>query len=303
MNPRQLEAFQAVIRTGSITAAAEVLHISQPSVSRLIADLERAVGFALFQKSGRSVSPTVEGRRFYQSVDAMFVGVERLADVAATIRSAAGGAVSLGAIQSLSTTELPGAVGEMHRRNPDVRITIHVRNTPSIVDAVQMQQFDLGIVGRRPPYGGVHVLYATSVPYVCVMPKDHLLAKGYGAIDLVAEAGSERFVSFAGSIRDEMSDLEGPLAELLARNSPVAAANMPVAAALVKETGAFAITDPFSASRAVHIGGVVFRPITHGLAYHIAVITRSPDTLSLAGKAFANCLIERLTTAGRAIQG
>ena len=48
MNLRQLEAFRATIRAGSITGAANMMHISQPSVSRLIADLEHSVGFALF---------------------------------------------------------------------------------------------------------------------------------------------------------------------------------------------------------------------------------------------------------------
>ena len=64
MNLRQLEAFRATMRSGSITAAAKLMHISQPSVSRLISDLERSVGFALFVRAGRGLVTTVEARRF-----------------------------------------------------------------------------------------------------------------------------------------------------------------------------------------------------------------------------------------------
>ena len=78
MNLRQLEAFRATIRAGSVTEAANMMHISQPSVSRLIAELERATGFALFARVGRGLTPTVEGQQFYKGVEGMFVGVARL---------------------------------------------------------------------------------------------------------------------------------------------------------------------------------------------------------------------------------
>ena len=75
LNLRQLEAFRATMRSGSITEAAEIMHISQPSVSRLIADIERSVGFPLFLRSGRGLTPTLEANTFYKGVEGMFVGV------------------------------------------------------------------------------------------------------------------------------------------------------------------------------------------------------------------------------------
>lgn len=53
MNLRQIEAFRAAMEFGSATAASEVLHITQPAVSRLVADLEIAVGFQLFERRAR----------------------------------------------------------------------------------------------------------------------------------------------------------------------------------------------------------------------------------------------------------
>ena len=130
MNLRQLEAFKATMRAGSITGAARALHISQPSVSRLIADLERSLGFPLFRKAGRGIVATVEARRFHQAIEAMFIGMDRLQDLADTLRSTAGGAVSLGIIPAFSHTIVPDAIRDFCRERPEVRIMTAIRNTP-----------------------------------------------------------------------------------------------------------------------------------------------------------------------------
>ena len=78
MNLRQLEAFRATMRSGSITGAAKLLHISQPSVSRLIAELESSLGFQLFTRTGHGLVSSVEARKFQQSVESMFIGMDKL---------------------------------------------------------------------------------------------------------------------------------------------------------------------------------------------------------------------------------
>ena len=57
LSHRQIEAFRAIIESGSVTAAADLLFLTQPSVSRLLADLEAELGFALFARIGRSLTP------------------------------------------------------------------------------------------------------------------------------------------------------------------------------------------------------------------------------------------------------
>ncbi|NKB76528.1 MAG: LysR family transcriptional regulator [Gammaproteobacteria bacterium] len=86
MNPRQLAAFRATMRSGSITGAAKLLFISQPSVSRLIADLEVELGFNLFTRTGHGLVATLEARRFSQSVERMFIGLDKLKETAEAIR-------------------------------------------------------------------------------------------------------------------------------------------------------------------------------------------------------------------------
>lgn len=304
MNLRQLEAFRATMDAGSITGAAAILNISQPSVSRLVSDLEISVGFPLFLRVGRGLVSTVEARRFHLAVNSMFLGVDRLRDLAETIRTTAGGVVSLGVIPAFSHMIVPESVQELYDKRLDVRIMVSMHNTPAIVDAVRMQQFDVGLVGRAAPYAGVEILHQTHVPYVCLLPSGHRLANdkngaesSFGVdteLDLEELVHTDEFVTFGGVFPDDMLDIDEALSARMQRNSRLSATNMPVAAALVRQTGALAIVDPFTAEVAKAMGGVTSRAIKQRLKYNIAVITRGMDTLSLEARDFADIIIDRL---------
>lgn len=271
-----------------------MLHISQPSVSRLIADLEESAGFPLFVRVGRGLTPTVEGRHFYNGVEGMFVGIDRLQDLAKSIRTSQGGTISIGAIQSIATIELPKAISRLYNDNPDVEFVVQSRNTPAILDAVQMRQLDLGIVGREPDYAGVEVLFQTSVAYVCLIPEDHRLAGEYGPVDLEELAMTETFVTFGTSYPDSMMSIDPLLSEKLRARSRLSVANMPLAGALVREASVLAIADPFSAEQAVRMGGVVFRPIKQKLTYFVAVVAARREELSREALKFVDLFAKQL---------
>ena len=294
MNLRQLEAFRATIRCGSITEAAKMMHISQPSVSRLIADLEQSAGFPLFLRVGRGLTPTVEGRHFYEGVEGMFMGIDRLQDLAKSIRTSRGGTISIGAIQSIATIELPKAISRLYHENPDIEFAVQTRNTPAILDAVQMRQLDLGIVGREPDYAGVEVLFKKSVAYVCLVPEEHPLASEFGLIDLEDVAKTETFVTFGASYPDSMMSIDPELSDTLRARSRLSVANMPLAGALVREASVLAIADPFSAEQAVRTGGVVFRPIKQKLTYFVAVVAARREELSREALKFVDLFGQQL---------
>lgn len=271
-----------------------MMHISQPSVSRLIADLEDSAGFPLFVRVGRGLTPTVEGRHFYDGVEGMFVGIDRLQDLAKSIRTSQGGTISIGAIQSIATIELPKAISRLYNDNPEVEFVVQSRNTPAILDAVRMRQLDLGIVGREPDYAGVEVLFQTSVAYVCLIPEDHRLAGEYGPVDLEELATTETFVTFGANYPDSMMSIDPKLSEKLRARSRLSVANMPLAAALVREASVLAIADPFSAEQAVRMGGVVFRPIKQKLTYFVAVVAARREELSREALKFVDLFAQQL---------
>ena len=158
MNFRQLKAFNVVMQHGTITAAARELRVSQPSVTRLIHELETALGFSLFVRQGRGVLATMEARRFHKAVESAFINIERLDELATAIRQDTIGKISIGVIPTFSVTVLPRILGQIQCNATKTHTVIHTRNTPGIVDAIQLQQFDLGIVSRSPPYEGAYSL-------------------------------------------------------------------------------------------------------------------------------------------------
>lgn len=82
------------------------MHISQPSVNRLIYDLEHSAGFALFVRSRRGLVTTVKVRRFYQGVGSMLIGVDKLGELAETILSTSCGTVTIGWLGSFLPSRL-----------------------------------------------------------------------------------------------------------------------------------------------------------------------------------------------------
>ena len=291
MNFRQLKAFNAVMQTGSITAAAKQMLVSQPSVTRLIRDLELNLGFALFVRQGRGIIATVEARRFHLAVESTFLNIERLDDLAASIRKKAVGKISIGVIPTFSTSLLPRVLGQMRMQDDTTHSIIYTHNTPAIVDAIRLQQFDLGIVSRSPPYVGVDILYQTMVNYVALIPEDHFLAKSKDPIDFKDVAGQIEFVTFGSVYPLEMQGMDANLAEKFQSNARYSVANVLAGAALVREAGVPAIVDPFSARMSVASGGVVIRPIVQNMKYNIAIITRGVDMMTQETRQLADAII------------
>ena len=102
MNLRQIEAFRAVIVAGTVTRAGEMLRVSQPAVSRLIADLERSIGFALFERRRGRLLPTTEARYFHREIEKAYVGLDHLTKAAEAIRNLQGGQLRVAAMPAFA---------------------------------------------------------------------------------------------------------------------------------------------------------------------------------------------------------
>ena len=82
LNLRQIEVFRAVMITGSIRGASELLFVSQPAVSRLLAHTELRVGFALFQRVKGRLYATPEAKKLFREVESVYAGVQRVNQLA-----------------------------------------------------------------------------------------------------------------------------------------------------------------------------------------------------------------------------
>ncbi|MEA3100508.1 LysR family transcriptional regulator, partial [Caballeronia mineralivorans] len=107
MKLRQLEAFRAVMLCATVTRASEMLHISQPATTRLLADLEISLGFPLFKREKKRLHPTAEAQALFEEVQRSLSGMDRIARAADEIRALQRGTLQIVAAPALAHSFLP----------------------------------------------------------------------------------------------------------------------------------------------------------------------------------------------------
>jgi len=191
---RQIEAFQHVIAAGSVTDAAVVLGVSQPAVSRLMADLESQVGFRLFHKTGRSLAPTPEARMLLDTVRRAFGGLDRIREAAEAIRDFRAAPLRLVTTSSFAVRVLPDLVARFARRRPEASIALDVQSTDDAVEWLTLDAYDFGFAcapSANPRLGRRDILQGEAV---CLVPDAHPLA-GRGAIG-VADLHDQSLIAY-----------------------------------------------------------------------------------------------------------
>jgi len=145
---KSLKSFRAIMRLGSITAATPELGLSQPAVSRLIAKLEKEIGFELFHRERGRLTPTSEALLFLEQVDHALGGIERVADVARDIAGNRMGRLKLVAPPSFSEGLLPEVVAVFLDRFPGVHLTLESRSVETAKMMIATREVDAGFVKR-----------------------------------------------------------------------------------------------------------------------------------------------------------
>lgn len=175
MQPRELECFQAVIATGSMTRAAETLRISQPAVSNAIANLERSIGFKLFIRDANRVIPTPEAHIFYKDSERVLDTIRNAKESASRILHGNSGQMTISAFPAISGQFLPRLVARFLADRPHANIKLLSRSSHLVLDLVQREQFDLAVA--EVPFG-CSGLDSEIFRYECecIVPDDHPLS-------------------------------------------------------------------------------------------------------------------------------
>lgn len=174
---KQLEAFHAVMATGSMTSAAAGLHVSQPAVSKLIGMLEKECGFPLFTRRGNRLTATAEGELLYSEVERMMLGTKEIKRKAGEIREKSFGSLNVAAFPALSTHTLPGIVTRFCRNHPNVRVQLTGRSSVFMVNWLAAQRVDLGISVLHVDQAGFDCQRVLRMEAVCALPAGHALGR------------------------------------------------------------------------------------------------------------------------------
>jgi DNA-binding transcriptional LysR family regulator len=173
---RQVEAFKAVIEHGTISNAAQILHISQPAMSKLIAHFEADTGLQLFDRLKGRLAPTEHGMRLYEEIDRIFAGVRQVENAVQAIRREEQGQLAVGVMPALSGSFIQRVTTRFLQDRPGVFCSVQSRSSHWIADWLVTRKLDVGLVSARidNPYIAMEPLM--EHPLVCIMPLQHPLA-------------------------------------------------------------------------------------------------------------------------------
>jgi DNA-binding transcriptional LysR family regulator len=174
---RQIEAFRCLMSCGTTVAAARRMHITQPAVSRLIADLEDDLGFRLFNRAKGRLEPTTAAIRFQRAVEENFLGLERLRQVAETIRNEENEGLAIACMPVLSTSLLPQILKEFFKLRPEVPVRIDTVGNAEVTVKLQDLKVDVAISLAFPAIAGIEVEPLLEADVLCALPADHPLAE------------------------------------------------------------------------------------------------------------------------------
>ena len=288
---RQVEAFKAVIDTGSVTGAANLLHVSQPSLSRLLKTLEGSLGFSLFERRKGRLVATPEALLLYEEVQKYFRSLQTLAQTAVDIRSLSRGHLRLASFAALSIAVTPRAIKRFCHLNPAMRVSTTTGQSRQVVDLVAARFADLGIADPMAVSDSVRVEKRWQFPCVCVVPEGHPLAarERIGIEDLTGE-------TLIGLGREFLSRYRqgAALYDSLAPYMHIQVQQSIAACALVAENAGVAIVDPFTA-RQWQPMGLAIRPLTVDIPFEICVVASREIPLSIAARQFLALFEEELS--------
>lgn len=301
MRFRQVEAFRAAMLTGTVTGAAKLLSIAQPSASRLIADLETGIGFQLFQRQGGRLVPTAEGLRFYKAVDRAFFGLEALERAAENIRGGRTGQLTVCALPVLSSSVMPGAIKRFVTANPGVAVNLEVLHPPEMQEILQNNQIDLAMSVRFAPAQGVRQEPLIAVRFVCALPAGHpLTAK---PVLTLADFHEQDYVGLLPSVPLDWSRVDQLFERAGVRpRRVVATPHSHTAYALVAAGLGIGLLEPFAATTWA-ANGVVLRPLDSDVRFTYALCYPAHGGDSPQVRAFVRHLRDHLRENPPALNG
>lgn len=146
MDVRVLRYFLAVAREGSVTGAANFLHVTQPTLSRQIKDLEEELGTKLFVRHSHSVSLTPDGMRLRKRAEEVVEMIEKTEAEFSTKEETIGGDIHIGGGETRVMRHLAGIIREIREAYPDIHVHLYSGNSEDVTERLDKGLLDFGIL-------------------------------------------------------------------------------------------------------------------------------------------------------------
>jgi DNA-binding transcriptional LysR family regulator len=173
MRLRHIEVFNAVMLTGSVSAAARLMNVTQPAVSRTLQHAEIQLGFALFQRVRGRLVPTAEAQTLYPLIERLFSQLDDVQRLAANLKSghASQGELRVLTVLALSYEVFPRAMRLFRQKYPEVPVVHQALHSPQIVSSLVLQEADVGFVFSAISHPALAQEQLGEREVKCIVPK------------------------------------------------------------------------------------------------------------------------------------
>lgn len=292
MNLRHIEVFHAVYQSGSVSAAARALNVSQPSVSKVLRHAESRIGFPLFRVVKGRLVATEEAHVLFHEARELYARVQSLQETTKNLRRGGEGHLRLAVLPSLGLDVAPAAVAAFRTTHPEVSFEIRTLHREDVLRALYERNSDLAIIYDAPHHPQLSGIGIGSGELVMLFRRDEFPnAPERVSLDMFRHRDLIRLTDsgFVGTLFDREVSEEEP------GTPAISVQTYYVAAALVRRGAGFAVVDEFTA-RANLGDDLDFRPLTNGARFQVFCTHLVSRPLSRLARDFVTTLEKTLAS-------
>ncbi|KMM78673.1 LysR family transcriptional regulator [Pseudomonas deceptionensis] len=276
MRLRHIEVFQAIRQTGSVSAAAQLLHVSQPAVSKVLQHAEQRLGFALFLRVRGKLQPTPEAlllEREVNKVTESLQGVQRLAE---SLRREPGHRLRIGSTPALALSLMPPVISEWTRRYPDISCELVSAHSRELIQNLLMRELDVALTFKLPDHPGLKAQALAHGVLVALAPRGFWPDETEGvplALDELADApliGLSSADPLFAHLDSYLKTIDPP------PRISIAVQTYSLARAMVESGAGLTVIDPFTALGASRASTLI-RPLSPALPITLYALTRADE--------------------------
>ncbi len=297
LNLRQIEVFRAVMITGTIRGASELLFVSQPAISRMLSHLEIRIGFPLFERIRGRLHATLEAKKLFHQVENVYEGVQRVNEMARELRENQEGILNLIATPSLGQMLIPSVITEYRKHHENVKLTFRYLTHLPLIERLLKRQADLAISILPMSHPNLEQEKIGEADLVCILPYNHPLSSR--ATLKITDLLPFPFISY-----DRESSFGQMVQQLFQQHDlivkPVVEVGSPQnACALVQAGAGISLVDQFSA-RSWSASRFVTRPIENSPKLTAYLVRIADEPISHLSQSFIDILKTFMTVEGYA---
>lgn len=291
INMRYLEAFYAIGVAGTASAAAEMLNLTQPAVSKQIAALEKQIGYALFRRHAGRLTMTTEAKYLFDEVASTLSHLDTLWEAMQRLQGLDVGQLEIGTPPGPSYVLLPRLFRQFLASRPNVRVKLLATNSTLIQRKVSLQRLDFGLVEHAPVSPNYQTIPLDVECYCAISTrhplasKDSITPQDLDGLPAVTLEPQHPLVQEQRRIFERAGATFNPCYEVSLWWAGFG---------LVREQLCYAIVDRLNAESFQEIdqsASVVFLPFKPTLLYQLSIIVPTLRPMSTLAESFLNSLL------------